>query len=102
MSTPFTVQQSENYEGENWWQWAVWLDGPEEELDKVESVQWKLHPTFPHRIRRSTDRGSMFRIETAGWGVFPIHVTVRMNDGLKFTLTHELSLHYPDGTTTTA
>jgi hypothetical protein len=50
MSTPFTVQQSENYEGENWWQWAVWLDGPEEELDKVESVESdsKIHRPGKH------------------------------------------------------
>jgi transcription initiation factor IIF auxiliary subunit len=102
MPTPFQIQQWENYEGDNWWQWAVWLEGSAGDLDNVESVEWKLHPTFPNPIRRSLDRPAKFRIETAGWGVFPIHATVNMKSGPAYTLTHILQLHYEDGTETTA
>ncbi len=102
MSTPFSIQQWESYEGDNWWKWAVWLDGPPQDLDNVESVEWKLHPTFPNPIRRTMDRTNMFRIETAGWGVFPIRATVNMKNGPAYTLTHNLKLHYEDGTETTA
>jgi transcription initiation factor IIF auxiliary subunit len=101
MSTPFIIQQWENYEGDDWWDWAVWLEGPPQELDNVESVEWKLHPTFPTPIRRTMDRSNNFRIETAGWGAFPIRATVTMKDQQQYTLTHKLKLHYEDGTETT-
>ena len=101
MSTPFVIQQSENYEGDDWWEWAVWLEGNDADLDNVEEVEWQLHPTFPNPIRRSSDRASRFKLETAGWGVFLILATVTMKDGAGFKLTHHLKLHYEDGTETT-
>ena len=102
MPTPFVIKQSEQYEGDNWWNWAVWLEGTDKDLDEVEFVEWKLHPTFPNPIRRTTDRENKFKIETAGWGVFPIRATVTMKAGQQYTLTHNLKLHYEDGTETTA
>lgn len=102
MPTPFVIKQSENYEGDNWWSWAVWLEGTDTALDEVEFVEWKLHPTFPNPIRRTTDRENKYKIETAGWGVFPIHATVTMKGGKQYTLNHNLKLHYEDGTETTA
>lgn len=103
MSTPFQIQQSEKYEGDNWWQWAVWLEGSDEALNQVELVEWTLHPTFPNPIRRCTNRANKFKLETAGWGVFPIRARVKMKGGSEeFSLSHELKLHYEDGTETTA
>ena len=102
MSTPFEIQQSEEYEGENWWRWAVWLEGSDEALDAVESVEWTLHPTFPNPVRRKTNREDKFKLETAGWGVFPIRARVHMKDGGSHTLAHQLVLHHEDGTLNTA
>jgi transcription initiation factor IIF auxiliary subunit len=102
MSTDLEIRQWEKYEGDDWWKWAVWVEGSDESLNQVESVEWTLHPTFPTPIRRVTNRAEKFRLETGGWGVFPIVARVRTKDGNSFRLRHQLSLHYPDGTQTTA
>jgi transcription initiation factor IIF auxiliary subunit len=96
------IRQSEEYVGQDWWKWAIWLEGAEQELDQVEYVEWRLHPTFPDPVRKSTDRGTGFRLETGGWGVFPIHASVRLKDGQTLKLRHLLQLHFPDGTQNTA
>lgn len=102
MPDEFTIQQWEKYEGEDWWKWAVWIDGRDEALDRVDFVEWTLHPTFPNPIRKKRDRGSKFRLETGGWGVFQILARIQLKDGPEIKLRHQLELHYPDGTQATA
>ncbi len=102
MPEEFTIQQWEQYECQDWWKWAVWIEGPDEALDRIDCVEWTLHPTFPNPIRKVYDRASKFRLETGGWGVFPIVACVQMKDGEQTKLRHHLELHYPDGTRTTA
>lgn len=101
MQEELTIQQSEKYEGDDWWKWAVWIEAKEETLDLIEYVEWKLHPTFPNPIRKSQDRANKFRLQTGGWGVFQITARVQMKDGKQIKLKHYLELHYPDGTQTT-
>jgi transcription initiation factor IIF auxiliary subunit len=96
------IRQSEEYVTDNWWKWSVWLDAPPAELDNVESVEWRLHPTFPDPIRRVSDRATNFRLDTAGWGVFPIHASVKLKGGTTLKLRHQLQWHFPDGGTNTA
>lgn len=96
------IEQGFNYKGEDYWKWWVWLEGPDEELDAVREVTYILHHTFPKPTRKINDRGSKFRLETAGWGVFTIHAKVLKKDGTEEHLTHDLELLYPDGTPTTA
>jgi transcription initiation factor IIF auxiliary subunit len=98
--TPFRIMQSEEYHGDDWWDWSVWLDGPKEALDRVKYVEYTLHPTFPKPVREESDRTSNFRLSSAGWGTFTVHVNVVQKDGQKIRLKHELSLHYPDGSET--
>ena len=102
MQERLDIRQSERYEGDDWWAWAVWLEGDEDALDQVEFVEWRLHPTFPNPVRRVTNRHTRFRLETGGWGVFPIVARVHMKDGSDLRLRHQLSLHYADGSETTA
>lgn len=102
MAKMFSVEQSEEYEGDDWWSWSVWLAGDNAALDNVDYVEWRLHPTFPNPIRRVSDRRTGFRLETGGWGVFQIVARVQMKDGSQQVLHHHLALHYPDGTETTA
>lgn len=94
----FTVEQWDQYEGDEWWAWAVWVNGKDEALDDVDYVEWTLHPTFPNPVRRIHDRSRMFRLETGGWGVFAIGARVQMKDGSHIKLRHVLKLHRPDGT----
>jgi transcription initiation factor IIF auxiliary subunit len=91
------IRQSESYVGDNWWNWSVWIEGSNEELDRVEYVEWRLDPTFSNPVRRVEDRGTNFRLETGGWGVFMIHAFARRKDGTTEQMRHYLELHYPDG-----
>jgi transcription initiation factor IIF auxiliary subunit len=102
MSTQLEIRQSEKYEGNDWWKWAVWVEGPEEALDQIDYVEWMLHPTFPNPVRKCHDRETKYKLETAGWGVFPIRARVWNKDGSNTTLSHYLKLHYEDGRENTA
>ena len=102
ISGEFTIQQWEKYEGEDWWKWAVWIEGPDEALDRIDFVEWTLHPSFPQPVRKCKERASKFRIETGGWGGFPIVARVQLKDGQQTKLLHHLKLHYSDGTQTHA
>ncbi|HEV8371513.1 MAG TPA: pYEATS domain-containing protein [Pyrinomonadaceae bacterium] len=102
MSTQIEIRQSEQYEGGDWWKWAVWLEGDEEALDQVEWVEWTLHPTFPNPVRKCHNRAEKFKLESAGWGVFPIRARVWTKDGRSTKLEHHLKLHYNDGKENTA
>lgn len=92
------VDQNQKYVEEDWWDWSVWIEGPNDELDQVEEVTYKLHPTFPKPVRTVTDRLSKFKLESEGWGSFPIRVKVQLKNGAVIKLEHELELFYPEGT----
>ena len=102
MADELTIEQSERYEGDDWWRWAVWVEGSDAALDQIDFVEWTLHPTFPNPIRKVRDRASKFRLETGGWGVFQIFARLQMTSGEQRELKHFLRLHYPDGAQATA
>ena len=96
------IAQSEEYQGDDWWKWSVWIDATDQELDKIVSVTYTLHPTFREPVKKMTDRGSKFRLSTMGWGIFTLYALVEFTDGHSRKLSHALKLHYPDGTETQA
>lgn len=89
------VAQSQKYEGDQWWRWSLWIDGPAEDLDRIQSVTYTLHPTFPEPIRTVTDRASKFQLRCSGWGVFRIPVKVRLKSGETLELAHQLQFAIP-------
>ena len=97
-----TIKQDFEYRRKDWWKWWVWIDGPVNELDGIDHVVYTLHPTFPNPVRTVRERKSNFRLETSGWGAFPIYATAVRKDGAEIELNHYLRLEYPDGTPTTA
>jgi len=78
--------------GDKRWNWSVWIDGPDAELDQVESVEWVLHPTFPHPVVLVTQRQSKFRLDQNGWGEFEINAHVKAKDRRPQNLVHRLRL----------
>ena len=64
----------------DWYTWQIELAGPKETLDSVHEVEYILHPTFPDRIRRLTNRKENFRLQSEGWGEFDIVVNVYFKD----------------------
>ena len=91
----FFVAQSQKHEGDNWWRWSLWIEGADEDLDRIRSVTYRLHPTFPEPIRTVTDRESKFQLRCSGWGIFKIPVEVRLKDGERLALIHQLQFSLP-------
>ena len=63
------------------YRWQVFVDDKETILDKIDSVTYVLHPTFPNPVREVSDRKSKFALETTGWGSFDIRIMIRYKDG---------------------
>lgn len=97
-----SIQQDQEYIGNDRWRWSVWLDGQSQELNSVDHVVYILHPTFHNPVREISDRGTNFRLETSSWGTFTIHAKAVLRDGREVMLDHDLVLVYPDGTPTAA
>jgi transcription initiation factor IIF auxiliary subunit len=95
-----SIQQSQEYKGNDRWRWSVWLSGTPEELDSIDHVLYILDPTFHNPVRRISDRSTDFRLETSGWGTFTIHANLVHRDTHETSLNHDLVLVYPNGTPT--
>jgi transcription initiation factor IIF auxiliary subunit len=91
------IAQDQEYEGGDWWSWSVWIEAHPVELEKIEKVVWRLHPTFPEPVREVSNRKEKFRLETGGWGTFRVRAEVVMKGGAKAALSHDLKLQYPGG-----
>ncbi len=74
------------------WNWSVWIDGTDGELDDIQEVTWRLHPTFATPIRRVHSRDNKFKLSTSGWGEFEINATLNMKNGRSKSLRHWLRL----------
>ncbi len=79
----------------NWYEWKLYMDEPEEKLKDVESVEYRLHETFPNPIRIEEDPKSRFALNTSGWGEFTVYITVHLKDGTKENTRYELDLEKP-------
>lgn len=90
------VAQNQKYEGDNWWKWSLWIEGSNEDLDRIDSVTYTLHPTFPEPIRTVTDRASKFQLRCSGWGVFLIPIKVRLKNSRTIALQHQLQFTLPE------
>jgi len=63
-----------------YWQWRVWIEGDDRELDEIDSVRYQLHRTFREPTRVVTDRSSKFALSSMGWGEFTIYAAVQFKD----------------------
>jgi transcription initiation factor IIF auxiliary subunit len=96
------LEQDFTYKGNDWWEWWIWIEAPDEELDEIKHVEYTLHPTFSKPVREIHDRETKFRLKTAGWGVFMIYAKAFLKNGVTVRMEHYLELEYPDGTKTSA
>jgi hypothetical protein len=85
------IKQSATYKGGDRWDWSVWVDGTKAELEKVKSVTYRLHETFPDPVRVRTSRSEKFRLDSSGWGEFTILVNIDAG-GKKIIRRHYLKL----------
>ena len=97
-SKSYTVEQSFNYDGDDYWEWSIWIASVEnDKLDKIGSVTYHLHNTFPNPVRIVKDRKTNFRLDSGGWGIFTIYIVLNLKDDSVIELKHKLDLEYPDG-----
>jgi hypothetical protein len=89
------VAQSAAPNDQTRWDWSVWIEGTDNELDAIEEVTRKLHPTFTTPIRHVKSRETKFKLSTSGWGEFEIHATLKMKNGRSNSLRHWLKLVDP-------
>jgi hypothetical protein len=92
------VKQEARYQGKDWWEWSVWLDGTAAELKAIDHVEYTLHATFPDPVRTVKTRRNGFRLDSAGWGEFEIFLEIVRTDGKTLKRKHWLELAYPQGT----
>lgn len=74
---------------------GVWLDGSDDELDKIERVEYLLDPTFKRPNRSSSNRGNKFSITFWTWGMFTIRATIYYKGGTTEERQHLLSYELP-------
>jgi hypothetical protein len=90
-----SIKQKATSEKDNWWRWSVWIEGDSAALNRIEYVEYTLHPSFPQPVRRIDDRSSKFRLDSEGWGEFLIRAQVVHKDGSKKSLKRWLELKSP-------
>ncbi|HEY9250834.1 MAG TPA: pYEATS domain-containing protein [Rariglobus sp.] len=78
--------------GSGWFEWSVWLAGPDADLDRLKAVRYRLHESFPNPVRTVTDRGTNFRLDASGWGEFMIYADALTVEGAEVPLRHWLKL----------
>lgn len=76
------IRQTSRRRGrENWWDWEIHLEGPQEELESIEYVEYTLHETFPNPVRRRSNPRDGFKLKTSGWGVFTVYMRIHYKSG---------------------
>jgi transcription initiation factor IIF auxiliary subunit len=74
---------------------GIWIEGDAVDLDRVDQVDYLLHPSFNRQTRTSRNRSNSFSITIWTWGLFDIHLTLHMTDGTKTELDYLLDYDLP-------
>lgn len=75
---------------QGWWEWGIYVDGANTELDRIRCVEYTLHPTFPNSVRVICDRAKRFQLVARGWGTFTVGIKVMLKDNSVYQLSHAL------------
>lgn len=79
------------YPNQDTYEWSVELQTLPPILEKIDYVQYQLHPTFSNPTRIMRDRESNFRLNSLGWGTFNIPIEIHFVDGSVGRMEYELS-----------
>jgi transcription initiation factor IIF auxiliary subunit len=78
---------------------GVWLEADDErDLERVEWVEYELHPSFRNRVRTSHNRANDFSITFWSWGTFHIQAKVHLAGADTVTVERELNYDLPADT----
>jgi transcription initiation factor IIF auxiliary subunit len=90
---PITANNVATRTGEEWWNWTIFIEGPEEALNQIQCVEYTLHPTFSNPVQEVCSRGigpHAFAFSARGWGTFAIQIRVFLKNGQVQRLVHNL------------
>jgi transcription initiation factor IIF auxiliary subunit len=90
---PITANNVATRTGEEWWNWTIFIEGPEEALNQIQCVEYTLHPTFSNPVQEVCSRGigpHAFAFSARGWGTFVIQIRVFLKNGQVQRLVHNL------------
>jgi transcription initiation factor IIF auxiliary subunit len=90
----YKIFQDVTYANDQLWNWSVWIDAAKVDLDKIDYVRYRLHPSFPDPEREVHERSSGFRLSDRCKESFTIYVEVVLLDKKVIKLTHQLALQY--------
>lgn len=97
-----TIENTSNFlprkrtENQNWWQWTIFLRGPEAQLKQISCVRYTLHRTYAEPIQFVCNRGDgdrAFEFTAIAWGVFKVGVALIMRKGINPPLV-QLEAHF--------
>lgn len=64
-----------------YYEWKVFVDEPVERISKIDSIEYRLDPSFSNPIMVVKDRYSRFSLVASGWGSFWVNVIANYIDG---------------------
>jgi transcription initiation factor IIF auxiliary subunit len=79
--------------GKERWKWTAFVSGSPDEIEKIDCVEYTLHPTFPNPVEticKTDDPKHPFALVATGWGVFNLRARIKFKDGSSLELTHFL------------
>jgi YEATS family len=76
--------------GKTFYEWRVFIDEPDDVLNKIARVQYLLHPTFPEPLQVRTNPSDKFALQASGWGQFLIQITITYKDQSTMTTSYQL------------
>lgn len=79
--------------GHDYFEWIVFMDEPNGTLEKVKSVEYRLHDTFSNRIRIVDNRESRFALKVKGWGTFWINIIIYLENDKEIYTKYHLDLN---------
>jgi transcription initiation factor IIF auxiliary subunit len=81
--------------GQDWYEWMVYVDESEEVLHEIDAVEYLLHRSFPNPLSRKTDPNTNFSLESSGWGSFHIRITIFLKNATRLETFYYLDLMKP-------
>jgi transcription initiation factor IIF auxiliary subunit len=80
-----TLKNTSKYLGKegdtNWWEWTAYIEADtQKELDDIDYVEYRLHPSFKNPIVWVKKKDGGFQLKRKGWGVFLLRAKVLFKD----------------------
>ena len=91
-SSKYSIAQkaSRREDKKKYWNWSVWVEATDDDLDDIDHVLYILHSTFKHPYREVYERETNFKLDSSGWGVFNIKIKIYLKNGDTVKLDHGL------------